>query len=205
MMIATCFRAPTSVLRALIFILLPFCCLLLLAASLLCIHINSPQYLTIDSGPVKADVMVVLGGEVDRAARAAELFKSGEAPQVLVSGTGDWAINRKFLLQHEVPSNRILTEDKSSTTRDNARFSVPILRKMGAKRVIIVTSWYHSRRALACFRHEATDIQFFSRPSYVWYPGKGTPSKYVEAAQRVEVAKLFGYALRYGIWAFWEN
>lgn len=64
MMIATCFRAPTSVLRALIFILLPLCCLLLLAALLLCIHINSPQHLTIDSGPVKADVMVVLGFNV---------------------------------------------------------------------------------------------------------------------------------------------
>jgi uncharacterized SAM-binding protein YcdF (DUF218 family) len=47
-----------------------------------------------------------------------------------------------------------------------------LLRQMGAKRVIIVTSWYHSRRALACFEHYAPDIKFYSRPSYFGYVGK---------------------------------
>ena len=54
------------------------------------------QILTVDSGPVKADVMVVLGGGLaDRPERAAELFKQGEAPKILVSGKGDCVTNRK--------------------------------------------------------------------------------------------------------------
>lgn len=175
---------------------------LLLAGIWVGSRLNSPQYLTIDSGPVQADAMVVLGGAIDRAARAAELFKAREAPQVLVSGTGDWQIHRKFLIQSGVPPERITVEDASSTTHNNARFSVSILRRMGAKRVIIVTSWYHSRRALACFRHEAPEMEFFSRPSYFWYPINGSRSKYVDAIRRMEVAKLFWYASRYGIWAF---
>ena len=146
--------------------------------------------------------MVVLGGAIDRPARAAELFQAGEAPRILVTGTTDCLTHCKFLKTHGVPPDRISGEDASSTTHDNARFSVPILRSMGAKQVIIVTTWYHSRRALACFRHEAPDMEFYSRPSYFWYPGSGNRSKYVEAIQRIEVVKLFWYAIRYRIWAF---
>ena len=52
------------------------------------------------------------------------------------------------------------------TTRENALLSIPLLRSHDDTRVIIVTSWYHSRRALNCFRHYAPDLHFYSRPSY---------------------------------------
>lgn len=129
------------------------------------------QVLTVDSGPVKADVLVVLGGFPDRAVRAAELFKQGEAPKVLVSGLGDNASNKKTLERDGVTNSAIILETKSHTTRENAEFSIAMLRRMGAKRVILVTSWYHSRRALMCFEHYAPEIQFYSRPSYFGYIG----------------------------------
>lgn len=131
------------------------------------------QLLTVDSGPVKADVLVVLGGGwPDRPERAAELFREDEAPKVLVSGFGDDLLNERRLEKMGVPAADITLENKSRTTRQNAEFSVPILRRMGAKRVIIVTSWYHSRRALHCFEHYGPDIKFYSRPSYFGYLGK---------------------------------
>jgi uncharacterized SAM-binding protein YcdF (DUF218 family) len=130
------------------------------------------QVLTMDSGPVKADLLVVLGGTPDRAGRAAELFKEGEAPKILVSGFGDDVSNEHTLERHGVPPKAIVLEGKSRTTRQNAEFSAPLLRKMGAHKVIIVTSWYHSRRALACFEHYAPDITFYSGPSYFGYVGK---------------------------------
>jgi len=135
------------------------------------------QVLTVDSGPVKGDVLVVMGGYPDRAVRAAELFKQGEAPKVLVSGLGDSASNRKLLEQNGVTNTAIILEGKSRTTRENAEFSIPLLRQMGARRVIIVTSWYHSRRALMCFEHYAPDIQFYSRPSYFGYGGEAQSAK----------------------------
>lgn len=162
----------------------------------------SPQYLTLDNGPVKADALVVLGGALERAERAGELFNDGEAPGIIVSGTGDWAINTRYLQGKGVPPGAITIERDSTTTRDNAQFTIPILREMGARRVIIVTSWYHSRRALACFRHSAPDVDFFSRPSLLGYPGTETHSKYFERIKRMEVLKLVWYAIRYGVWAF---
>ena len=128
------------------------------------------QVLTVDSGPVKADAMVVLGGGLrERPERAAELFKQGAAQKILVAGFGDCKANGQLLEKSGVPETAIVLESKSRTTRENAEFSIPLLRSLGAHRVIIVTSWYHSRRALACFEHYAPDIKFYSRPSYFGY------------------------------------
>jgi uncharacterized SAM-binding protein YcdF (DUF218 family) len=158
------------------------------------------QVLTVDSGPVKAEVLVVLGGRPDRAGRAAELFKQGEAPEILVSGSGDCASNEKLLEKEGVTNAAIILECKSHTTRENAEFSIPLLRQMGAHRVIIVTSWYHSRRALACFEHYAPDMKFYSRPSYAGYLRNDANRKYINGYIKSEYVKLLGYWVRYGVW-----
>jgi len=163
------------------------------------------QILTVDSGPVKADVLVVLGGTPDRAIHAAELFKQGEAPRVLVSGSGDSASNRKLLERNGVTNTAIILEVKSRTTRENAEFSIPMLRQLGAHRVIIVTTWYHSRRALASFEHYAPDIKFYSRPSYFGFGDKAdneTRKAEWKRARRYadsEYFKLLGYWVCYGV------
>jgi uncharacterized SAM-binding protein YcdF (DUF218 family) len=157
------------------------------------------QVLTVDSGPVTADALVVLGGTPDRAVRAAELFKQGEAPKILVSGFGDCASNEKLLEQAGVTNAAIILEGKSRTTRENAEFSIPLLRQMGAHRVIIVTSWFHSRRALACFEHYAPDIQFYSRPSYFGYPRAEWRPKGISGYVKSEYVKLLGYWVCYGV------
>ncbi len=162
------------------------------------------QVLTVDSGPVKADVLVVLGGSsgTERAARAAELFKQGDAPRILVSGFGDCASNGKLLEEEGVANADIVLEPNSHSTRENAEFSMPLLRQMGAHRVIIVTSWYHSRRALTCFEHYAPDIKFYSRPSYFGYPQAEWRPKGISSFVKSEYTKLLGYWVCYGVAPF---
>jgi uncharacterized SAM-binding protein YcdF (DUF218 family) len=156
------------------------------------------QLLTVDSGPAKADAMVLIGGAwLERPKRAAELFKQKEAPKVLVSGKGECDFDKRMLETNGVPAAAILLECQSRTTRENAEFSIPMLRAMGAKRVIIVTSWYHSRRALACFEHFAPDITFYSRPSYfAWLRGEWRRDR-IEI--KTEYLKLLGYWMCYGV------
>jgi uncharacterized SAM-binding protein YcdF (DUF218 family) len=174
--------------------------LLLAAAAIL-----FPQwFLCVDSGPVKADVIVVLGGgSHERPGRAAELFnKEHAAPRIIISGLGDYKINRLLLIEAGVPSGVIETENQSRTTKENAQFTIQLLRKPNsphAKRVIIVTSWYHSRRALACFRHYAPDIQFYSRPSYFAFAHADWSHNRIGNRVRLEYAKLLGYWIRYGV------
>lgn len=182
------------------------------------------QVLTVDSGPVTADALVVLGGTPDRAMRAAELFKAGEAPLIICTGYGDVDANEAYLTNSGVAKAAIWLEPKSRTTQENAEFSIVTLRQMGAHRVIIVTSWYHSRRAVAYFEHYAPDIKFYSRPAYFGCPGKqltGESSPHptlspveaerVRAARKAEwktvrgyanseYVKLLGYWVCYGVW-----
>src|SRR5260370_16184140 len=121
------------------------------------------QVLLIDTGQARADAIVLLGGgSGERPTRAAELFRSGVAPKIIVSGAGDADGNRLLLMHRGVPASAIALEPNSKTTRENAELSIPLLRAAGAKRIILVTSWYHSRRALKCFRHYASDLEVYS-------------------------------------------
>lgn len=141
------------------------------------------------------DAIVVLGGEpVVRVTAAAWLATNGLAPRVIVSGKGDCEENRHWLEKHGVPRNCIDLECDSSTTEENARFTVPRLRQLGCKRVIIVTSWFHSRRTLSCFRHYAPEMNFISAPAprtQAW--------KYERGYIGMEYLKTIAYAVRFGI------
>ena len=160
-------------------------------------------FLTVDSGPVEGDVLVLLGGgSHERSERTAELFKEHAAPRIIVSGYGDGGINRHLLVAAGVPANMIEVEDKSKTTKENAEFTVKLLREQKVKRVVVVTSWYHSRRALACFRHYAPEIKFYSRPSYFASARADWAHNRVGNRVRLEYGKLLGYWVCYGVCPF---
>jgi uncharacterized SAM-binding protein YcdF (DUF218 family) len=158
------------------------------------------QVLTVDSGEVKADALVVLGGGDGRAERGTELYRQGAAPIVIVSGYGDCESNIEVMERDGVPASVITPEPAALTTLQNATYSVPLLRAMRVRRVIIVTSWYHSRRALACFEHVAPDLQFYSRPTYVGYEPKTQNRMGYSWHVNYEYVKLLGYWVTYGVW-----
>jgi uncharacterized SAM-binding protein YcdF (DUF218 family) len=158
------------------------------------------QILTLDSGEVKADVLVVLGGGGrERPERAAELFKAGKAPLIICTGIGDADSNEMYLTNTGVPARDILLEPNSLTTQENAKFTIGILHSRHLKSAIIVTTWYHSRRALHCFEHYAPDIQFYSRPSYFGYSKTEWNAKGINRHLNGEYVKLLGYWLLYGV------
>lgn len=179
--------------------LLPIMAIAALIAAGLCLF--PQQVLTIDSGTVKADVLVLLGGgkASDRPERAAELFKHGDAPIIVISGFGDANANRRVLLSAGIPASAIQIEGNSKSTRENAEFSIPLLRAAKIKRAIIVTSWYHSRRSLHCFQHYAPDIKFYSRPSYYGYPREAWKPKGINRYIDSEYLKTIGYWVCYGV------
>lgn len=174
--------------------------LLLLVAIVVALAIYYPEkFLCVDSGPVAAEVIVVLGGGADRPLRAAELFQAGAAPRILLSGEGDDAVNRQILLAHGVPAAAITAEVKSTTTHENAVFSVRWLRAQKIQRAIIVTSWYHSRRALKTFQHAAPELSFSSRPSYYAFAHEDWAKTGVGRRLRWEFLKLPGYWVWHGV------
>src|SRR5438477_9882083 len=96
--------------------------LILVSAAAIVAVLFPQKLLCVDSGPVQADVIVVLGGAHERPERAAELFKAHDAGRIIVSGLGDTEINRRLLIEGGVPANVIQLEPKSHTTKENAQF-----------------------------------------------------------------------------------
>jgi uncharacterized SAM-binding protein YcdF (DUF218 family) len=172
---------------------------LTLGATILWARLADPKFLCADVGPTAADAIVVLGGSVARAERAAELFHAGEAPAIVVTGNGDAETNAAALRRLGVPAHAITLEPSAESTLDNARKTAPILRQLGARRVIVTTSWYHSQRAAACFRHELPGITLLPRPSNDGYPTGHTPAGSVRAQNFNELAKFAATTVRHGV------
>jgi len=179
------------------------CLLLACIAAILSALFFSVDLLHLEDRPGRADAIVVLGGDVvHRPPRALELYRQGEAPNVIISGSGDCQEVRIFLAGKGVSAAAIQLECASRTTQQNASFTVPLLRARSYRRVIIVTSWFHARRARNCFRHYAPEIEFISRPTTADLPKSHWPNNNECGWVLAEYAKLLYYWPRYGIGPF---
>jgi uncharacterized SAM-binding protein YcdF (DUF218 family) len=160
---------------------------------------SADRLLVIRTALRPADVIVVLGGDWrNRASRAAALFRAGLAPRVLASGAGDCDKMRQLMIGQGVPRTIIAVECASRSTIENAAFSAPILAAMGARSGLLVTSWFHARRALAGYQKEAPAIHWISAPVVRDEPARRLIWRYrgVEVAE--EYLKLVYYAMHYG-------
>ncbi len=167
----------------------------MLLASLVAGFLSAKSLLCVDAGPRQADVIVVLGGESkDRTQQAYELFAAGAARRIIVSGSGDAGLIRDVLVRSGVPGEAIEVEELSRNTKENAEFTAPLLTKAGMRRAILVTSWFHSRRALNSFHRFAPDVQFASAPAYHREALAGEATHVFQ-----EYLKTIWYSLRYRI------
>jgi uncharacterized SAM-binding protein YcdF (DUF218 family) len=178
--------------------LLPLCALLPAGALFF-----SEPILCVEDANARGDVMVVLGGKANyRPPRVLDLYGQGRAPIILISGRGDCQTVRAFLTSKSVQSAALELEGESTNTKQNAEFSVRLLRQRHVNHAVIVTSWFHSRRALCCFRHYAPEIEFTASPTVLDRPKGHWPDRYERAWVLSEYVKLIGYWVRYGIRPF---
>jgi uncharacterized SAM-binding protein YcdF (DUF218 family) len=150
--------------------------LVLAAAFILIFFLFAPAmaalggYLVKAGPPQKADIIVVLAGDGfgHRILTAAELAREGYAPKVLVSGPDgsygehecDLAI--PFAVKAGYPESMFVHfEHRARSTTEEIQLMVPKLRAMGVKRVLLVTSDYHTRRSGKIFHRIAPDIEVF--------------------------------------------
>ena len=96
---------------------------------------------------------------LERVLEASRVFRLTNADWVISSGGSldprkerDAITMRDQLVRIGVPADRILLEADSQTTHDQAVLVAPMLRKLGAQQVILVTSDIHMPRSLGTFR-----------------------------------------------------
>lgn len=109
-----------------------------------------------------ADAMIVLGDDdfsSDRAIEAASLFHAGWAPQVVASGRmlRPYASLADFMARdlesRGVPASAIIRfSHQADDTREEAEGLRVLVAQKGWRRILLVTSNYHTRRARYIFR-----------------------------------------------------
>jgi len=162
------------------------------------------RYLDVTQRPVKSDAIVVLaGGTVgnlplaqgwDRLTAAANLFTDQMAPVVIFSGGGTSKIAESEIYANAaewlgVPRSAMSLESKAHGTEDHGfallQMSLPNGQAITtATPLLVVTSGYHSRRALYSFaRAGFTNVRIVSKYTPQGPAPVGTPSALTSTIQ----------------------
>lgn len=105
-------------------------------------------------------IVAVSGGHTNvRAAEAINLYKHGWGKYLIFSGAAfdsdspsNATVMKRQALAAGVPADAIITENFARTTHQNAEKINPVTERYHLKRLILVTSPYHQRRAGLEFR-----------------------------------------------------
>ena len=117
----------------------------------------------------KADVALVLGSKVDpggtpsarlcaRLDKTLELYRAGHFANIITSGgTGaegydEALIMRDYLVDHGVPSGRIIIDSDGINTFASARNTLKIARQQQFRSVFVISQYFHIPRARLALR-----------------------------------------------------
>ncbi len=147
---------------------------MLLAVLLVEFAANAGRILVVDD-PQRADVILVLAGETDRRpARALELLDQGYGRRVVIDVPAAARIYEFTQVQlaeryvHDLPQAASVgvCPIEGLSTRDESRDAEKCLAREAGARILIVTSDFHTRRALSVFRQEVKGKTFSVAAAY---------------------------------------
>ena len=163
----------------------------------------------VDDAAQPSDAIVILSDDnydADRARRAAELFRAGMAPHIVASGrylrpyASVAELMTHDLKDRGVPESAIVPfSHRAQDTREEAAALGPFLAGHGWKKIILVTSNFHTRRTKFIFERtlaEGTQLRVVSAPDFEYDPDNWWRSR--------EGIKIFFHESVGYIVALWE-
>jgi uncharacterized SAM-binding protein YcdF (DUF218 family) len=146
---------------------------ILIAILSLCLlfSLTSGEWLVVDN-PQRADVIVALAGETDRRPnRGLELLAQGYAPKLLFDvpalekfyDLSEVELAQRYAQQLTLPPGQsvVVCPVFGLSTKDETHDVARCLEKSGVHSILVVTSDYHTRRALSTFQHELPQYRIY--------------------------------------------
>jgi hypothetical protein len=142
--------------------------LILLGGLLIGLAAKAGDFLLVDA-PAPSDVILVLAGETDhRPERALQLLAQGYGRRVVLDVPASAKIYDSTQIQlaqkyiQDLPQAAAVSicPIEGLSTREESKDAEKCLAREGGKRVLIVTSDFHTRRALSIFRREVPGNQY---------------------------------------------
>ena len=125
----------------------------------------------------EADAIVLLGGSMgietnlssyaemwtsaDRVWQAVRLYKAVKAPKVIATSGGVAETTFPLLREFGIPDAAMMKVDDARNTEEEAKS----IAKMGCKKILLVTSAWHAKRARLMFEKYASDVEVISAPA----------------------------------------
>ena len=118
------------------------------------------------------DDNIIFNTNGDRLLNTIYLYKTKQIKKIIISGASgslyfdmsEANIIKSYLQNIGIPEDNILTESKSKNTYENAIFSADLIKLQNNKnkvKCIIITSDYHTRRSIACFRKAGLESDYY--------------------------------------------
>jgi vancomycin permeability regulator SanA len=156
----------------------------------------------------KADVAVVFGARAfpdgtlssslkDRVDTSIQLYKDGLVPKLIFTGgidadgVNEVEMMKKYAVAAGVKAGDILLDDGGNDTDLSVRNTTPLLKEIGAKKVLAVSQFYHLPRIKMAYRAARTNV--LTVPAIEPRPIRGTPAFVVR-----ETLAFWAYWLRDG-------
>ena len=160
------------------------------------------------SGPIerpRGDVLILLSAASDdrggisyssywRAREAIFAWQTGGFKKIVISGGGGPGI-RNFLLAEGVPSDVIVAECRSTSTRENGIETARLIQGIPGKRVLL-TSDFHMYRALRVFRKLGIEVTPMAVPDVLHLTEHWNGRFSAFETMLVESVKIVYYTLR---------
>ncbi len=111
---------------------------------------------------------VEMNGAGDRVIYAAQLYKAGKAPLILLSGGEITWMNdgsttpaedmAEILISMNVPADALIVEDHSRNTYENALYAREVLEERDISKILLVTSAMHMPRSVSLFEAQGFEV-----------------------------------------------
>jgi uncharacterized SAM-binding protein YcdF (DUF218 family) len=161
--------------------------------------LSSGRLLVLDQ-PVRSDVILVLDGDNDdvRFWRAVNLLRAGYARDVLLDQRSDHIqfgqsqanAAQQFVARLQL-DHVLVCPGRMQSTAEEVEFAGRCLAMFASHRILIVTSPYHTRRALTIFRHRLPQYQWSvaaaeDRPNYgvQWWRSRAWAKTWLSETQK---------------------
>jgi uncharacterized SAM-binding protein YcdF (DUF218 family) len=161
----------------------------------------------VDHGPTGLRGVPSYNDNVERLLVSYDLLRAGRAKNVVVSGGYGWSgdrVNEARALAQQledwgIARDRIVLEPSARNTHDNAVASSLLVKRLGYRTLLLVTSAYHMPRALDCFR--AAGLKVDALPVDFRASGPESPRDYFPRASYLDTSE---FALRemFGRWVY---
>ena len=130
--------------------------------------------------PQRSDAIVVFaggvgetgqaqGGAQERIGKAVALYREGVAPRLIISSgfvftLREAEVMKAIAVDQGVPADAIVLEERAANTYQNVAFTNRILDQHRWRRIALVSSPYHMRRAVLTWRKVAPQVEVIATP-----------------------------------------